>query len=67
MAAAIFGIINAELKAGCWWCMLVITDALTEAIQIDNVGSALLGALMISVVSWTARRLLPDAKNRKNA
>jgi len=47
--------------------MLVITDALTDAIEIDNFGSALLGALIISAVSWTAGRLLPDAKKRKNS
>ena len=40
--------------------MLVITDALTEALTIDGFGSALLGAIVISVVSWTAARLLPD-------
>ena len=44
--------------------MLVITDALTDAIEIDGFGSALLGAIVISIVSWTANRLLPDSKKR---
>ncbi|MDH3731515.1 MAG: phage holin family protein [Acidimicrobiia bacterium] len=43
--------------------LLVITDALTDALEIENFGSALLGALVISAVSWAAGRLLPD-KNR---
>ena len=46
--------------------MLVITDALTDAIEIDGFGSALLGALVISVVSWTAGRLLPDAAKARS-
>lgn len=44
--------------------MLVITDALTEALEIDGFGPALLGAVIISVLSWTANRLLPDSKKR---
>lgn len=40
--------------------MLVITDAATDAIDIDGFGPAVLGAIVISVVSWTANRLLPD-------
>ncbi len=47
--------------------MLVITDALTEAIEIDGFGSALLGAVIISIVSWTANRLLPDSKKRRTS
>ncbi|MEE8331169.1 MAG: phage holin family protein [Acidimicrobiia bacterium] len=45
--------------------LLVITDALTDALEIENFGSAVLGALVISAVSWAAGRLLPD-KNRNN-
>ncbi len=45
--------------------LLVITDALTDALEIENFGSAVLGALVISAVSWAAGRLLPD-KNRDN-
>lgn len=45
--------------------MLVITDALTDALEIENFGSAVLGALVISAVSWAAGRLLPD-KNRNS-
>ena len=40
--------------------MLVITDALTDTITIDGFGSAMLGAIVISIVSWSANRLLPD-------
>lgn len=45
--------------------MLIITDALTDSLDVDTFGSALLGALVISVVSWTVGRLLPDAKQRR--
>lgn len=44
--------------------MLIITDALTDALEIENFGSAVLGAIVISVVSWTAARLLGDDKPR---
>ena len=47
--------------------MLVITDALTDSIEIDGFGSALLGAVIISVVSWTANRVLPDPKKRASS
>lgn len=47
--------------------MLLITDAVTDSLTIDNFGSALLGAIVISIVSWTAGRLLPDAKKRRSA
>jgi putative membrane protein len=46
--------------------MLVITDALTDALEIDGFGSALLGALVISVVSWTAGLLLPDRSKHRS-
>jgi len=42
--------------------MLVITDYLTESLTVDGFGPALLGAIVISVVSWTAGRLLPNSK-----
>lgn len=45
--------------------MLLLTDAITDSLTIDNFGSALLGALVISIVSWTAGRLLPDPKKRR--
>lgn len=45
--------------------MLVITDALTDALEIDGFGSALLGALVISAVSWTVGQVLPDRKQRR--
>lgn len=44
--------------------LLVITDALTDALEIDNFGSALLGAMVISAVSWAAGQLLPDKDRR---
>lgn len=46
--------------------MLVITDALTDAIEIDGFGSALLGAIVISIVSWTANRVLPDRATKRS-
>ena len=42
--------------------MLVITDALTAALEIDDFVSALLGALVISAVSWVVGRVFPDPK-----
>ena len=47
--------------------MLLLTDALTDSLTVDNFGSALLGALVISVVSWTVGRLLPDARQKRAA
>ena len=44
--------------------MLLITDYFTAALTVDDFGSALLGAIVISVVSWTAGRVLPDPKKR---
>ena len=46
--------------------MLVITDALTTALEIENFGSALLGALVISAVSWVVGRVFPDPKRRRD-
>ncbi len=47
--------------------MLLITDYFTAALTVDDFVAALLGALVISVVSWTASRLLPDPKKRSAA
>lgn len=47
--------------------LLLITDAVTDSLTVDNFGSALLGAVVISIVSWTAGRLIPDAKKRHAA
>lgn len=44
--------------------MLLITDYFTASLTVDDFGSALLGAIVISVVSWTAGRVLPDPKKR---
>jgi len=44
--------------------MLLITDYFTASLTVDDFGAALLGAIVISVVSWTAGRLLPDPKKR---
>ncbi|HEX9855216.1 MAG TPA: phage holin family protein [Acidimicrobiia bacterium] len=40
--------------------MLLITDALTTALAIENFGWALLGAIVISIVSWGASMLIPE-------
>lgn len=45
--------------------MLLLTDAITDSLTVDNFGSALLGALVISVVSWVVGRVLPDPKKRR--
>lgn len=47
--------------------MLLLTDAITDSLTIDNFGSALLGALVISIVSWTAGRVFPDPKKGRSA
>jgi putative membrane protein len=44
--------------------LLAITDALTDALEVDGFGSALLGAIVISVVSWVVGKVLPDPKRR---
>ena len=44
--------------------MLLITDYFTASLTVDDFGAALLGAIVISVVSWTAGRVLPDPKKR---
>lgn len=45
--------------------MLVITDSLTSALEVEGFGSALLGALVISAVSWVVGRALPDEMRRR--
>lgn len=40
--------------------MLLITDWLTKSLAVDNFGSAMLGALVISVVSWALSVFVPD-------
>lgn len=45
--------------------MLVITDGLTTALDVEGFGSALLGALVISAVSWVVGRVLPDTKRAR--
>ncbi|MFQ5554055.1 MAG: phage holin family protein [Acidimicrobiia bacterium] len=45
--------------------MLVITAALTTALDVEGFGSALLGTLVISPVSWIVGRVLPNEKGRR--
>ena len=40
--------------------MLLITDWLTASLEVENFGSALLGALVISLVSWGLSVFVPD-------
>ena len=40
--------------------MLLITDALTRSLQVDNFVSALWGAILISLVSWALSVFIPD-------
>jgi putative membrane protein len=40
--------------------MLLLTDWLTTALTVDGFGSALLGAIVISIVSWALSTFLPD-------
>ena len=40
--------------------LFVVTDAMTDHLKIDGFGWALVGALVISVVSWLLNVLLPD-------
>lgn len=43
--------------------MLLITDSLTAALEVDGFGDAVLGAAVISIVSWAAGRFLSDRKH----
>lgn len=40
--------------------MLQLTDALTDSITVDGFWTAILGAIVISVVSWALSIVLPD-------
>lgn len=40
--------------------MLLITDALNGGLEVEGFGSAVLGALVISVVSWGLSVAIPD-------
>jgi putative membrane protein len=42
--------------------MLIVTDWLTASLTVDGFGDALLGALIISVVSWLLSVFVPDKK-----
>ncbi|MGI9611342.1 MAG: phage holin family protein [Acidimicrobiales bacterium] len=41
--------------------MLQITDALTDGINVDGIWTSILGAVVISLVSWALSMFLPDA------
>ena len=45
--------------------MLELTDALTESLTVDGFGSAILGALVISVVSLLTGGILKDDKKKE--
>lgn len=48
--------------------VLSIADALTKAITVDDFfWSAILGAIVISLVSWVAGAIFPDPKEKKHA
>lgn len=40
--------------------MLAITDSLSGGLEVDGFGPAVLGAIVISVVSWALSSFLPD-------
>ena len=40
--------------------MLLLTDALTDGLEVDGFGSALLGAIVTSLVSWSLSLVLID-------
>ncbi len=40
--------------------MLLLTDFLSDGIEVDGFWTALLGAIVISIVSWGLSLLLPD-------
>ncbi|WP_420629336.1 phage holin family protein [Candidatus Leptofilum sp.] len=47
--------------------MLMLTDAISSALTVDGFGAALLGSLVISVVSWLLGVFLKDDdKQKKN-
>ncbi len=45
--------------------ILAIADELTATIDVDGFGSALLGAIVISIVSWLANQTFPDLERRR--
>ncbi len=45
--------------------MLVITDSLSGGLSVDGFGPAVLGALVISFVSWALSSFLPGDDNKK--
>jgi len=40
--------------------MLLLADAVAPGFEVDGFGTAVLGAIVISVVSWTLSALVPD-------
>ena len=40
--------------------MLLITDAIAGGLDVDGFGSAVLGAIVISIVSWALSMFVPD-------
>lgn len=44
--------------------MLLLTDWLTNALDVDGFGSAVLGAIVISAVSFVLSMFLPDSESR---
>ena len=42
--------------------LLLITDNFTAALEVDGFWSAILGAVVISIVSWMAGQVFPDTK-----
>jgi len=42
--------------------MLGITAALSDSLRVDGFGSALLGAIVVSLVSWAISTFLPEDK-----
>ncbi len=46
--------------------MLGITDWLTTAIEVDGFWSAVLGAVVISIVSWAVGLLLPEDRHSRS-
>ena len=46
--------------------LLLITDYFTAALEVDGFWSAILGAAIISVVSWVAGQVFPDPKKTQH-
>ena len=45
--------------------MLGLTAALTDSLDIDDFGSGLLGAIIISIVSWALSSLVPGEREKR--